>query len=387
MAHAPSSAKKADTIEQVLRLGRSLDSFTPSPVLTEYRNNQSYAFGTKIGTSGLTDVGLYATKKSVAVVPCELDVNGSKIAKSIARAIYTWVLAHPELPLIDKESVTGFWRHVHIRETRTSDVSVTIEALSKDESLIEIWTALVPDFCAYVLNHCKSNGWTLCDIYAQYTMTLQEATGRDPFTLLAKHHEFVDTLDTYKFRRSPDSFFQPNTHTALIIYNQIRDIAARCLDKDAYLLDICCGTGTIGIYLSPLFKQVIGIDRTVGSIEDARYNAVLNGCDNCIYYAGDAEIMVPKIIDESGLKSKKVIAIVNPPRRGLYDPVLKALNECMHIDRLIYVSCNVVTLKRDLDALRFKKVYSLTAVDQFPNTEHCEVIIELGVYESRSLGV
>ena len=257
------------------------------------------------------------------------------------------------------------------------NVSVTVEALAKDGHLMDIWNSLVPDYCAYILEQCKKNGWTLADIYAQYTMTLQEASNHDPFTLLIKHCEFIDTLDRYKFRRSPDSFFQPNTHTALIIYNQVREMAAKFADEDTYLLDICCGTGTIGIYVSSLYKQVIGVDRTTGSIEDARYNAVLNGCTNCTYYAGDAEVMVPKIVDEHDLKLKKIVAIVNPPRRGLYDPVLKTLNECAHISRLIYVSCNVTTLKRDMDVLRYKTVHSLTAVDQFPNTDHCEVIIEL----------
>lgn len=266
-------AHKAEVIESVLC--RKLDSFTPSPVLTEYRNNQSYAFGYKNDGSGDTDVGLYVTKKSVCVVPCEADLNGSRIAKTIARATHDWILLHPVLPLIDKEAVTGFWRHIHIRETRTMNVSVTVEALAKDGHLMDIWNSLVPDYCAYILEQCKKNGWTLADIYAQYTMTLQEASNHDPFTLLIKHCEFIDTLDRYKFRRSPDSFFQPNTHTALIIYNQVREMAAKFADEDTYLLDICCGTGTIGIYVSSLYKQVIGVDRTTGSIEDARYNAVL----------------------------------------------------------------------------------------------------------------
>jgi len=401
MSDTSESNAKRKIIEDTLSV--TLEKYIDSPVKYGYRNNQLYIFGRHAmhderhamhderhamhderhamhdERHAKYDIGLYVAKKTIEIDPCENDLNGSYIAKCVARTVYNWAMMHPELDVIDKDILTGFWRSVFVRETRGGDVALTITVLSNNTSLINIWTMLVPDFCKTIDDYCTSQGWNLCNIYVQYTPTLKSASPTDPFIEIFNKCEFIDKLDKFKFRRSPDSFFQPNTHTALIIYDYIRELVLSHKETtlNSTLLDICCGTGTIGIYVSSLFKQIIGIDRTAGSIDDARYNAILNNCSNCIYYVGDAEVIVPKVVSDYDLKHADTFAIVNPPRRGLYDPVLKALNECDNIKTLIYISCNVHSLKRDMQLLKFKTLKHIIAVDQFPNTEHCEVIIEL----------
>ena len=183
-------------------------------------------------------------------------------------------------------------------------------------------------------------------------------------------------IDTFRFKRSPSSFFQPNIYTARIIYDLVRDMTSNV--KPDTLLDICCGTGTIGIYLSKQFRVIYGIDRTHSAIQDSVDNASLNQVKaTCNYYRGDAEKYYLFLVKNKGLQNTDLVAVVNPPRRGLYPPVIRALNSCKQLKTLIYVSCNVTALDRDLKDLNLNQIERCVAVDQFPGTAHCEVIVKL----------
>lgn len=85
--------------------------------------------------------------------------------------------------------------------------------------------------------------------------------------------------------------------------------------------------------------------------------------------------------------SKGALAIVDPPRGGLHPKVLKAIMKCTAIQRLVYVSCNPNTMaenavmicgppsKKTAFAKPVFKAIRAIAVDLFPHTEHCEMIV------------
>jgi tRNA/tmRNA/rRNA uracil-C5-methylase (TrmA/RlmC/RlmD family) len=84
---------------------------------------------------------------------------------------------------------------------------------------------------------------------------------------------YTETILGKTFKISPRSFFQVNTPAAEILYGIVRDLV-----KDAdILLDICCGTGTIGICVSDAVRRIIGLEIVESAVEDARENAALNG--------------------------------------------------------------------------------------------------------------
>lgn len=176
----------------------------------------------------------------------------------------------------------------------------------------------------------------------------------------------IDKIGDLDFVISPDSFFQVNTNMAYKLYSKVLKYA-NCSKEDS-VLDLYCGTGTIGLFLADSCKEVIGVELNKYAISDANYNMKLNGIKNAKFICGDSG----KVLN--GLKYKSDIVIVDPPRSGL-DSL--AINQVLSLNpkRIVYVSCDPVTLARDLNILKEKyDILEITPVDMFPNTNHVECV-------------
>ncbi|XP_047553277.1 tRNA (uracil-5-)-methyltransferase homolog A isoform X3 [Lutra lutra] len=183
------------------------------------------------------------------------------------------------------------------------------------------------------------------------------------------------------FRISPHAFFQVNTLAAEVLYTVIRDWAQ--LDTESTVLDVCCGTGTIGLALAPRVKRVVGIELCQEAVEDARVNARDNELSNVEFHCGRAEDLVPTLV--SRLASQQLVAILDPPRAGLHSKVILAIRRAENLKRLLYVSCNPrAAMGNFVDLCRapsnrvkgtpFWPVKAV-AVDLFPQTPHCEMLL------------
>lgn len=173
-------------------------------------------------------------------------------------------------------------------------------------------------------------------------------------------------LGDFKFLVSNESFFQVNTKMALKLYQEVERLITK--NKEKTLLDLYCGTGTIGIFLSKHFKKVIGIEINKKAVEDAKENAKLNNVTNCYFEANNLD---------SGISKKADIIVVDPPRKGLGE---KTINDILKIkpEEIIYVSCDPMTLARDINL--FKEDYTvetIVPVDMFPHTYHVESVCVL----------
>lgn len=178
-----------------------------------------------------------------------------------------------------------------------------------------------------------------------------------------------EMIGEYKYRISPDSFFQVNSRTVNKLYNKVVEYAIED-DKKGNLVDLYCGTGTIGIYLSKYFNSIIGIELNKQAVEDAKENAKINGVNNIEFYAGD----VGKIIND---QIKADVIVVDPPRSGL-DKRTKDILLKIKANKIVYVSCNPLTLARDIKELdNGYKLGDITLVDMFPNTHHVECVAVL----------
>lgn len=181
--------------------------------------------------------------------------------------------------------------------------------------------------------------------------------------------KIIENLCNKNFYISPSSFFQVNTLQAEKLYNKA--IAYADIKKEDTVLDLYCGTGTIGIVASDKAKKVIGIELNKEAIKDANENKKLNNINNIEFYAGD----VGKILNKNNYKPD--IIIVDPPRAGL-DSL--ALSQILNIrpKKLVYVSCDLMTLARDLKLLSNDyDILELTPVDMFPYTAHVESVCAL----------
>lgn len=184
---------------------------------------------------------------------------------------------------------------------------------------------------------------------------------------IVKNNYFYDMIDDMKFKVSFNSFFQINNYIAGFIFNILRNNL-----NGKNLLDLYCGVGTLGLSLSNQFKNIYGIEKVDNAITDAKENAKNNGVSNAHFYAGDTS----KILSKLNMKFDTVI--VDPPRSGLNEETRKQVME-IGAKNLCYISCDPMTLARDLNILKsiyeVKKVYVL---DMFPNTYHVESVVILG---------
>lgn len=175
-----------------------------------------------------------------------------------------------------------------------------------------------------------------------------------------------ERLDNLMFKISPSSFFQVNSMQTLKLYNLVLD---KCnLNGQEVVYDLFCGTGTISLFLSRKCKKVIGIEINKDAIKDATENMNLNNIQNCTFLAGD----VSKLIKSQ--KEKADIIVVDPPRAGLDNITIENIFR-LNPKKVVYVSCDPVTLARDLNTLKEQyNIESVTPVDMFPNTYHVECV-------------
>ena len=149
-------------------------------------------------------------------------------------------------------------------------------------------------------------------------------------------------------------------------------------------MDVCCGTGTIGLILSHAVKHVYGIEIVESAVKDAIKNAERNGITNVTFLAGNAKHMTTKAVKRIP-QNGRIVAIVDPPRSGLHSEVIACLRKTEMISELVYVSCDVNQVKDNIvaicgptsnkfmgDPFKFVKAVS---VDMFPHTRKFEVVM------------
>ncbi|MBP3460810.1 MAG: 23S rRNA (uracil(1939)-C(5))-methyltransferase RlmD [Bacilli bacterium] len=177
-----------------------------------------------------------------------------------------------------------------------------------------------------------------------------------------------DKIGDYIFKISPDSFFQVNTSQAKVLYDKVLEYLNPTINDK--VLDLYCGTGTIGIYVSKYVKSVKGIEINKYAVIDANYNKKINNVDNISFECLDAS-KVDKI------KDKFDSVIVDPPRSGLDKKTINYLIN-LKVEKIVYVSCDPVTLARDLEILKdYYDIKEITPVDMFSNTYHVECVCVL----------
>lgn len=174
-------------------------------------------------------------------------------------------------------------------------------------------------------------------------------------------------LGKYKYKVSPYSFFQVNYESATILYDKVTEYLG---PNNSKVLDLYCGTASIGIYVSDCCKEIIGVEINDSSVKDANENIKLNNLNNIKVLKGD----VGRVL-KSGEEYDTII--VDPPRSGLDKKTKETLLK-IKSKKLIYVSCDPITLARDLNQLKeLYDIKDMVLVDMFPNTYHVESAILL----------
>ncbi|NXA51917.1 TRM2A methyltransferase, partial [Nothocercus julius] len=352
-----------------------------SPLQTEYRNKCEFLIGIGVNQEDKTvgcRLGKYKGGTCAVVEPFDT-IHIPAIAKKVVKAFQDYIRSTP-YSVYSPETYEGHWKQLTVRTSRNDHIMAIVyfnpQKLSNEE-LADLKISLAKYFTEGM---GKASGVT--SLYFVEEGQRKSPNLEDlPLEHVAGDKYIYEELLGLKFRISPHAFFQVNTEAAEVLYTTIREWAQ--LNQESTVLDICCGTGTIGISLAKKVKKVIGVELCQEAVQDARVNAQMNELNNTEFYCGKAEDIVPSLINV--LAPENLITIVDPPRAGLHSKVILAIRRAEHLRKLIYVSCNPqAAMNNFVDLCRapsnrvkgaaFRPVKAV-AVDLFPQTRHCELLI------------
>lgn len=350
---------KEEKLKQCFRANAGME-IEPRPIITakpyyNYRNKVQIPVQVN---HGKTEMGFYQ-KHTNRIIPFEECHAESELSNHIVADLRKW---------FDELQCADVMRHVLIKHAHmTGQVMVVFIVRSwpchRYEELIDRILKKYPEICSLsaLINRRTDN--VILD-------------GKE--VLLAGKPYIEEELLGKRFRISARSFYQINPFTTPLLYSTAIDYCG--LSGKEVLVDLYCGTGTMGLIASEKAKKVYGIEIVPDAVRDARKNAEINGVRNIEFLTADANQGAQRI-----LKSKlKVDAmIVDPPRRGCTRDTLDAIVR-ISPKKLVYVSCDPATLARDVRILTENgyQMEIVQPVDMFPGTVHVETVVRLSRMEN-----
>ena len=258
----------------------------------------------------------------------------------------------------------GNLRNILIRESKSTGETMIV-FITKEDNL---------GLNQNILNDLVSTFPQVVSIYQNINRSPKVVLLGKDFRPLKGKPDLEDALGPFKFKISPQSFFQVNVVQAEILNEKVLEYAN--LNGEETVIDSYCGTATISIYVAKQAEKVYGIEVEKSAVRDAKINCELNGISNLKLFTGKAEEWLYKW-RRSG--EEVHLIIVDPPRRGCSSKVLKGIIK-IKPKKIIYISCNPATLARDLKYLTKDGNYKLKKIlpiDMFPQTGHIECVASL----------
>lgn len=375
--------KKSASLDLFRRIGNIqngeelFDEFITSPLLYHYRNKMEYSFSVirhDIETNEEhDDFGLGFKRTGTWWKVENLDKPSGLFDEEWESKLHLLRKFFEEtgLPGWHPPKKEGFFRHVVVRKSFANDellinLVTSSNGLDKfDKDLfIKKLTELYNNRIAGVIH-------TINDDVAD-----RSKLEHGPSDVIYGKHLIEEELLGLKFEISMQSFFQTNPSSAEKLYQKVIDYASEGRDLNGkVIMDLFCGTGTIGQLLASQLKdaKIIGVDIVESAIENAKRNAKLNGIEDVQFFAEDVGKF---LLNYPEYKGTIDTVVLDPPRAGIAPKTLKRVIE-LEADRIVYVSCNPATQARDANDLKQAgyELKKLTLVDQFPHTAHVESIM------------
>ena len=315
-----------------------------------YRNKvlRSFANGKTSLYHGMYRLG---THQIISVQHCLLE---NRRATAIANTALE-ILSKMALPAYREDFHRGVLRHLQVRRAHQSGQAlVTLITGGED----------FPggrEFAQALMRACPEVQGVIHNINPRGDSAVLGYRSR----LLAGRDEMWDTMCDLNVCLNARSFYQVNTAQAEKLYRRALDLAA--LTPQNRVLDAYCGVGVIGMLAARQAGQVTGIEIVPDAIACARKAAQKNGLENVRFLCGDAT----RVLQKGDFAFDAVF--VDPPRAGCDPAFLSALTACVPA-RIVYISCNPLTLRRDVDLLADAgyRLQSAQPIDLFPYTGHVE---------------
>ena len=280
--------------------------------------------------------------------------KASEILKTISKLIASF-----KIHIYDERRGTGLYRRTLIRVSEETSQIMVVMVLAEPvfpgkKDFIKCLLKAHPDITSIVININNRRD----------SMIL----GPKSMTAYGKGY-IIDKVLGKTFKISPTAFFQINHEQTEKLYSTAIDLCE--FKGNEKVLDAYCGTGSIGICFADKVGAVTGVELNREAVMCAKDNARFNNVTNIEFIGLDCTLYMQQ--KKEGVSFD--VIVLDPPRAGTTPEFIKACADLAPL-KICYVSCNPVTLKRDL-ALFAKTGYKakrIIPVDLFPWTEHVEVV-------------
>jgi 23S rRNA (uracil1939-C5)-methyltransferase len=374
--------KQQQVEDNLRRIGKiELPAILPilgAPESVRYRNKMEYTFSNKrfLLPEELNDptvssrtrvAGFHARGLFDKVVDIDICHLQEEPTNRLRKAVRDFGLRQ-DLSFYDIKMHEGWLRNLQLRICTTGEIMANIvtgyEDAGQIRSLADELMEQFPDLTT--LLHTINPKWN------------DSISDLEPRVLFGKGY-VIEKLGDFSFRIGPKSFFQTNSRQGERLYQVAREFAE--LSGSEIVYDLYCGTGSIGIFVSPRARRIVGVEVIAEAVEDARTNATLNGIGHASFFAGDVtDICQDEFFASHG---RPDVIITDPPRAGMHEQLVNKILE-IAAPTVVYVSCNPATQARDLHLLDAKyMVTKIQPVDMFPHTHHIENVVQLKLRDER----
>lgn len=326
-----------------------------------YRNKAS--FPVQENPNKQVQFGFYALRSHRLVATEDCPLQETAIIEAM-RIIQDWV-NHYGVKAYNELDRTGVLRHVVIRKGNYASEGMVIVLVTKTK---QIGNANNIDS---LVQQLQSQQIELGGLLHNVQPEPDNVIMGEEMHVLYGDSMVEEEIDGLLFDVSAQSFMQVNSKQTNFLYAEA--VNAAQLTGDEIVIDAYCGVGTMSLLLAQKAKQVYGVEIVASTIEDANKNATKNKIQNVEFIADAAEVFLPRWAAEG---HECDVLVLDPPRRGCQKELLEAALK-LKPKRIVYVSCDIATLARDVQILLEGKQYQLSytqPVDMFAQTVNLESV-------------
>ncbi|TGK33324.1 23S rRNA (uracil(1939)-C(5))-methyltransferase RlmD [Leptospira gomenensis] len=357
---------KQEEIESAFGGFRGLEIFpiVRSPREQTYRHKVQLPFGhRKIGKKSVLTLGLHNKENTFIIDQKECRIQDPDLT-TVAAAIRHWARTENLSPYNERNG-SGLLRHIVLRKAKASQE--ILAGIVTNQNELPGRKDLVSGLHSYIkqfLSKEKSKAELVGIVQNVNRRNTKVVLGEKETTWYGRHF-IKERIGTLEFHIGLSTFFQVNPYQIENLYG----LVAADLPENSTVIDAYCGIGTISLFVASKSKKVIGLEENPISVRSAIGAANANRIENVLFRKGKVLQTLSSAVGE-----KPDVIVVDPPREGL-DPETKRILLNSKVNRVVYVSCNPETLRRDalelVKSFRFEKI---TPVDLFPHTSHLESV-------------
>jgi 23S rRNA (uracil1939-C5)-methyltransferase len=353
--------KKKQVVECLKRIGGletvQVEDVIGSVELFGYRNKMEFSFHTT--EEGGFTLGLHHRGEFDKV----FDLKECHLQPELGTRIVDWVrefVIRNGLAAYDVNRHTGYMRFLVLRTARRTGQAMVNLVTNRGP---------FPDQAAMVKE--------LREAFPEVVTIVHNQTGKKSNVAVGEIEKVLygtgfieERLFERHFRIRANSFFQTNTTQTESLYRAALDLLEP--SPTDRLLDLYCGTGSIGLLVSEFVSEVVGVELVADAVAVARENAEINEIENVTFFHGDVKDYLKSL---TAAERPFQIIVVDPPRAGLHPKTLKRLLR-LSTEKILYISCNPATFARDAKFL-VDNGYGLSRirpVDMFPHAVHIELV-------------